>query len=60
MSKSTGASKTGSAPDRSGATSYARFSAKQGLPNAKLAYQLFRKEFSSPRWNRLAQLGANL
>ena len=30
------------------------------IANAKLAYQLFRTEFSSPRWKRLAERGANI
>jgi transaldolase len=30
------------------------------IANAKLAYQVFRTEFSSPRWGRLAQRGANI
>jgi len=33
---------------------------KTGIANAKLAYQLFRTEFSSPRWKRLAERGANI
>ena len=33
---------------------------KTGIANAKLAYQLFRNEFSTPRWERLALHGANV
>jgi transaldolase len=33
---------------------------KTGIANAKLAYQLFRTEFSSPRWKRLAERGGNI
>jgi len=33
---------------------------KTGIANAKLAYQLFRTEFSSPRWKRLAERGGNV
>jgi transaldolase len=33
---------------------------KIGIANAKLAYRQFRTEFSSPRWKRLAEGGANL
>jgi transaldolase len=33
---------------------------KTGIANAKLAYQLFRTEFSSPRWTRLAERGGNV
>jgi transaldolase len=33
---------------------------KAAIANAKLAYQLFREEFSSPRWETLRIAGANL
>jgi len=33
---------------------------KTGIANAKLAYRLFRTEFSSPRWKRLAERGGNV
>ena len=33
---------------------------KAGIANAKLAYRLFRTEFSSPRWMRLAERGGNI
>jgi len=33
---------------------------KTGIANAKLAYQLFRTEFSSQRWKRLADRGGNI
>jgi transaldolase len=33
---------------------------KTGIANAKLAYQLFRTEFSSPRWKPLAERGGNI
>ncbi len=33
---------------------------KTGIANAKLAYQLFRTEFASPRWKRLAEHGGNI
>ena len=33
---------------------------KTGIANAKLAYQVFRHEFSSSRWESLARRGANI
>ena len=33
---------------------------KTGVANAKLAYRLFRNEFSSPRWKGLAERGGNI
>jgi len=33
---------------------------RTGIANAKLAYQLFRTEFSTPRWKGLAAHGANV
>jgi transaldolase len=33
---------------------------KAAIANAKLAYALFQKEFSSPRWKTLAARGANV
>lgn len=33
---------------------------KAGLANARLAYQVFEEEFSSERWARLAEAGANV
>ena len=33
---------------------------RTGIANAKLAYQIFRKEFSSPRWLPLAERGAHV
>jgi transaldolase len=30
------------------------------INQAKLAYQMFKKSFTSPRWSKLAQLGANV
>lgn len=37
-----------------------RLAGKTGIANAKLAYRLFRDEFSSSRWERLARQGANI
>jgi hypothetical protein len=37
-----------------------RLAGKTGIANAKLAYRLFRDEFSSSRWKRLARQGANV
>lgn len=33
---------------------------KAAIANAKLAYQIFEKEFSSPRWKKLAEKGAGV
>jgi transaldolase len=38
----------------------AALSGRAGVAQAKLAYQLFAERFSGPRWQRLAELGANL
>lgn len=46
--------------DAVGAPEAAALKGRAGVANARLAYQVFEQQFSTERWNLLAELGANV